>query len=854
MKKSGEQEVLAFREAQVAKVKANLKNYVDVAYTTLQSNYSAATDNEYLQSLYGTQLKNIIDIAETITSDARAKVHAGELTDAEARQLALGQLKQLRFSNGKGYVWINDTGFPYPKMIMHPTAPALDGMVMDSPKYNCAQGTKENLFRAFVEVCRLNGEGFVDYLWPKPTSSGLTEEKKKLSYVRLIDEWNWIIGTGIYVDDAVSDALEKSKRDIAKMRYDQGKGYFWINDMAQPFPRMVMHPIASSLEGQVLDNPKYNCANGTKENLFQAFAKACRTNKEGFVDYIWPKPAANGAAIDKPKLSYVRLFEPMNWVIGTGSYIDDIDRVIAIRQEQIRETTKSLFIKILLVVGLVSCLTFSGLWFFAKKLSEPISRCNKYANLLGKGDFSKAVPVSGQDEVGQLSTSLNAMTGEIVTILREVMHNSTFLTYASSKLHAGADSVANTSAEMADQASVVAAAAEEISVNIKDVSATTEMIAADAKDIDESSSVMATNIQSVAAATEELTASFQEVAHNCQVAQDLAAQVLENNEASQSKMQVLSETSTEISNIISIITEITDQTKLLALNATIEAARAGEAGKGFAVVASEVKELAIQTAAATANIIHQVNQMQTNTRSVETAISETYDINRQVDEINTTIAAAVEEQTATVAEIARTVSDAAEHAGNVSSKIESFTGRVEQDVVRAVHEASVGVDEVACNIQKVNDGAQKNRSASSEAKLYSDRILQAAEGLKSDLSHFTIGAETFDIASVKAAHFGWRARLEGVMFGGNMSADDVTCHTECDFGKWMQGAEGRSLQGKPVFQEVDALHEQVHTLARQVVVAQNEEDDPAKAQRFVAEFEKTSEKLSEALDRLYSGS
>lgn len=853
MKKSSEQEILVFREAQRAKVKSNLKNYVDVAYTTLESNYNAANDNDYLQNRYGTQLKNIIDIAEKITTDARAKVNSGELADSEARDFALEQIKQIRYDSGKGYVWINDTNSPDVKMIMHPTVPALDGTVLNASKYNCALGKNENLFKAMVDVCRSRGEGFVDYMWPKPTSSGLTEEQKKLSYVRLIDEWDWIIGTGIYVDDALSDALEKSKRDIAKMRYDKGNGYFWINNMTQPLPSMVMHPIATTLDGQVLDNPKYNCANGKKENLFKAFVDVCRTNKEGFVEYIWPKPTTEGASQEQPKLSYVRLFEPMNWVIGTGSYIDEIDAMIAVREGQIRATTKNLFAKILMVAALVSCITFWGLWFFARQISTPVSRCNKFANMLGKGDFSGSLPVGCNDEIGQLSLSLNSMTGEIVKTLRDVMHNSTFLTYASEKLNDGADAVVSTSSEMADQASLVAAAAEEISVNIKSVSSTTEMIATDAKDIDESSSEMATSIQSMATATEELTASFQEVAQQCQLAQGLSNKVLENNDSSKSKMEVLTKTAMEISNVINVITEITEQTKLLALNATIEAARAGEAGNGFAVVASEVKELAKQTADATSNIVRQINQMQTNTKSVETAINETFGINRQVDEINTTIAAAVEEQTATVAEIARTVAGAADHAENISDKIKSFTLRIEHDVVRAVKEASLGVDEVAGNIQQVNDGAQKNRSASSESKLYSARIFQAAEQLKGDLSHFNIGAEKFDIAAVKAAHFGWRARLEGVMFGGNMSLDDVTPHTHCDFGKWMQSKEGQLLRGEQAFREVDALHEKVHHLARKVVIAQNGLKDTEKAQLLVAEFEDTSRKLSESLDKLYAG-
>jgi signal transduction histidine kinase len=122
------------------------------------------------------------------------------LTLEEAQQQAIVAIKNLRYGDS-GYFWINDTAKPYPRMIMHPTMPELDGKVLNDPKFNCALGKKENLFVAFRDVTAKDGEGFVDYLWPKPIKSGLTEEQPKLSFVKLYPEWNWIIGNGLYIDD-----------------------------------------------------------------------------------------------------------------------------------------------------------------------------------------------------------------------------------------------------------------------------------------------------------------------------------------------------------------------------------------------------------------------------------------------------------------------------------------------------------------------------------------------------------------------------------------------------------------------------------------------------------------------------
>jgi len=105
------------------------------------------------------------------------------------------------------------------------------------------------------------------------------------------------------------------------MRYDDGVGYIWINSNELPYPKMIMHPIAKSLNGKILDNEKYNVSDNG-ENLFVRMVKVCNQNGEGFVSYVWPKP---GKDKPQPKLSYVKLFKPWGWIIGTGVYIDDVE-------------------------------------------------------------------------------------------------------------------------------------------------------------------------------------------------------------------------------------------------------------------------------------------------------------------------------------------------------------------------------------------------------------------------------------------------------------------------------------------------------------------------------------------------
>ena len=88
-------------------------------------------------------------------------------------------------------------------MVMHPTVPELDGKILDKPQYYSIGEEKRNLFTVFNELCAKNGEGYLQYLWPKPTEDGLTEDQPKFSYSRLHRDWGWILGTGVYVAESL---------------------------------------------------------------------------------------------------------------------------------------------------------------------------------------------------------------------------------------------------------------------------------------------------------------------------------------------------------------------------------------------------------------------------------------------------------------------------------------------------------------------------------------------------------------------------------------------------------------------------------------------------------------------------
>lgn len=160
------------------------------------------------------QLVSVVEMAYGVVAGYQAQETQGKLTHEAAQEAARQALKTLRYS-GAEYVWINDLGRPYPRMVMHPTVPALDGKELNEDRFNKATSlfardgnqredfSGKNLFVTMVDVVARHGDGFVRYEWPKPLQAGgVTKELyPKLSYVRKFEPWGWVIGTGVYIDD-----------------------------------------------------------------------------------------------------------------------------------------------------------------------------------------------------------------------------------------------------------------------------------------------------------------------------------------------------------------------------------------------------------------------------------------------------------------------------------------------------------------------------------------------------------------------------------------------------------------------------------------------------------------------------
>jgi len=277
----------------------------------------------------------------------------------------------------------------------------------------------------------------------------------------------------------------------------------------------------------------------------------------------------------------------------------------------------------------------------ARELREKVDALLSVVRQVSKGDLTQQVSITGDDAVGQLGDGIAHLIGDLNQNISAIAGNARDLATSSEQLKATAQDMATTSQQTSAQAQSAATATERVN----------------------------RNVQTVSSRAEEMTASIREIARSVQDASRVTSSAVEATSATSRAIAKLGDSSAEIGKVISMITSIAEQTNLLALNATIEAARAGEAGKGFAVVANEVKELAKETAKATGEIAKKIETIQSDTLVAVNATNEVSRVISQVNDISMTIAAAIEEQTATTNEIVRNVVEAAKGTVDITRSI-----------------------------------------------------------------------------------------------------------------------------------------------------------------------------------------
>ena len=376
-------------------------------------------------------------------------------------------------------------------------------------------------------------------------------------------------------------AQQQALSVIRGLRYEQSD-YFWINDLT---PVMVMHPTNPKLDGQNLSAIK----DPDGFALFNEMVAIAKAKGAGMVDYRWPKP---GASTPVQKTSYVKLFEPWGWVIGSGVYIDDMQLEF---RSQVAEAS---------LVGLgIAALMALLVMLIARSIVRPLQEAvDAMANIAsGESDLTRNLDTHGQDEVTELARHFNAFTTKLRGVISQLQVSASALDQSSTDLGDNAAQAQSRSQQQSQQMELVATAINEVTYGVQDVAKNAEHAASEMRDAQAQAQQGQVNIDGSLQQIDQLSATIEQ-----------AVQVI----------RTLASESTQIGSVLEVIRSIAEQTNLLALNAAIEAARAGEQGRGFAVVADEVRLLAQRTQKSTAQIQAMIERLQNHSEAAVQVIGD----------------------------------------------------------------------------------------------------------------------------------------------------------------------------------------------------------------------------------------
>ncbi|HML17244.1 MAG TPA: methyl-accepting chemotaxis protein [Bryobacteraceae bacterium] len=399
--------------------------------------------------------------------------------------------------------------------------------------------------------------------------------------------------------------------------------------------------------------------------------------------------------------------------------MEAVDKVVEHRKAQMdalaqatAATLSSARLVLILVVLFAAVTSIPLSLMIARDVTRPIAAVIEHLDQVGHGNVSRDIPVAlseRADEAGDLSKATQQVILNLRPMIKKVADGVQTLSASSAELSAISGEMAAGSKKTSERADSVAAASEEMSASMHTLSAAMGQATA--------------NLTSVASSTEQMTATIGEIASNSEKARRITSDATRHaNQVSDSVGQ-LGQAAQLIGKVTETISNISAQTNLLALNATIEAARAGAAGKGFAVVANEIKDLAQQTAKATEDIKDRVTGIQSSTSKTIVDIEGISQTIRDVSEIVSSIATAIEQQAAATKDIA----------GNIAQA----TGGV-QSAGQQVEQTSQISSQIAGDIGAVNHAASEAATGSAQVRSGAEDLSKLAEHLRHTVEQFQL--------------------------------------------------------------------------------------------------------------------
>lgn len=499
-------------------------------------------------------------------------------------------------------------------------------------------------------------------LYVIPTLGDVVYKEKEIQTQELVrttlgilKHYNELAKTNVLSEN---EAKEQAKNIIKAMTFGEGgRDYFWIQDAS---PRMIMHPLRADLDGKDIGGMK-------DPRGLPLFVEAARITTEeggGYLPYIWQY--YSDTTRQEEKISYVEVFKPWGWIVGTGVYLNDVEALV-------RRARNNLYITILVITLVSGVLAV----FIANPIVSVMRSATGYIQEhLAEGDFRTEVPAvvgKTRDEFQDLAKGFGRMKASLSEMIGE--------------LQGMGDTMSTTSQNLSSVAEENAATIEEVASSVGTFSHTVNETKEKARTMENTARTIASLAHSGSTQMDATRSSMDGI--------------IQSSVGVKTTLDELTQEARNMESILQLISDVADQTNLLALNAAIEAARAGEHGRGFSVVADEVRNLAEKTQQSVGSITQMIGGLVDKTHKAK-SIMESAD--KQVQQGNSVLAKTQED----FRTIVERIEDTARDIGILSQAMQSLN-ETGETIAAAAQEQAASMEEVASsteNLAGVGDNLQ----------------------------------------------------------------------------------------------------------------------------------------------------
>jgi methyl-accepting chemotaxis protein WspA len=672
--------------------KRMIANILKVTLLEIDKDYAAVLDfRRQTLKTRKAQLKNV----SRAVRDGLNKFHnlqqQGVLSPEQAKEAALDYVRSIRFANND-YFFAYDMDF---NCLAHPRE-EMEGTNI----YNIQDDQGNYICHEIKRIAEDEGSGFTRLRFPRLGSDAWAP---KLCYVFHFPQWNWVLGTGVYIDDVKRQVQKKSQaimgeleRTLSEINLVEGGGSIFIFNKTNAMITSPSQEILTALSGgdqdrhgelfrrlkerathlQSLSGP------GASEDLFRNFKTV-----------TFQAPAPGTPEETREIVAFSIFYKPLDWyVVGQAP------------KEYILEPAEKMIYGQVVAAVAVLVLSVLAAFLLVRRILRPISRLMEIAQQIAAGDMQAA-----QASLATLSRDRRGFSLETERLHQSFVHMVKSLTGLTRQIKKSQYQVAASATEISASARQSSDTVQAQAESSRKANEASKRITSTAGDLSASMS------QATAAAGE--TASLAETGRQSLHSMEEAMRAVHAASSSISdKLNAINDTTADIGAITTTITKISEQTNLLSLNAAIEAEKAGEYGRGFSVVAREIRRLSDQTAMAV------------------------LDIEKMVDNVRSAVSSGVME----VESFSNQVQSGADQVKELGGRLDQIIERVLEltprfeEVNTGLAEQSEGADQISAIMDELAQASSSSAESLEEFKLAAEQLNEAVQGLQNQLEGFKL--------------------------------------------------------------------------------------------------------------------